>query len=399
MKKLMCIMMASVMTLTLAACGGSSSESSESTAAEGFEAKLDTSTEATLYVDGSWGNFEALEQVVLDFQEYYPNVEIVYSQLEDYGTNIVNRLTTGEEIDLFMFSGWNFNESNFNELVEHCEALDDIGIDISSLDDEYADLYSEDGKHYAFPLYQSSGGMMVNIDLLKDNGLEVPTTLDELLSACETLKGAGYETPLWIEPNYLRRCYATECIEMMKEGTSAEDAATALDVEAQALVDSGYMNPESGTLEDTYNAVILRFFEGDIPFVFIHADNFSGTAKREAKSEAFTANPFEYAYVPAPIGDTTAKYTVNGAASYYMGVYSGSQNLDMANEFLRFMYTEEEMTVLETIKNMPVANKNVGLSQFPYLESAERETLIENGLSDLTTIIDGTNAVSDYILQ
>ena len=411
MKKILCIILSLTLAASLAACAGSGSQSETTTTAgeedttksetptgtdTGFEAYLDENTEATLNVAGSWGNFEALEQVAIDFQEYYPNVEVVYSQLDDYGTNIVNRMTTGEDLDLFMFSGWNFNEENAGVLFEHSEALDDIGIDLTSINDEYVGLFAEDGSTYALPLYLSGCGMMVNLDILEENGLEVPTTEAELLECCEKLEEAGYEGPLWIEEKYLARCYAPDCVDQVKSGQSLDDAFEEASERMDNLVASGYLNSECGTLEDTYNALILRFFEGDIPFVFINADNYSGTKKREAKSETFTAAPFEYAYVAAPIGDETAKYAYNGAASYYMGIYNGSENIELAKEFLRFMYTDAEQEVLENIKNMPVANKNVGLADFPYIAGAENEVQLENGLEDLTIVIDCTNKVAEY---
>ena len=410
MKKTLCVILTLAMAASLAACGSTSqtettaSAGEEDTKAEtestqaGFEAKLDTETEATLNVTGSWGNFEALEQVALDFQEYYPNVEVVYSQLDDYGTNIVNRMTTGEDLDLFMFTGWVFNDENADVLYENSEALDDIDIDLASLNDEYVGLFAQDGSTYALPLYLSGCGMMVNLDILEENGLEVPTTEDELMDCCAKLEEAGYEGPLWIEKNYLARCYAPDCIEAVKSGTALDDAFAEASERMDAIATCGYVNEECGTLEDTYNALILRFFEGDIPFVFINADNYSGTKKREAKSETFTADSFEYAYIPAPIGEETAAYAYNGAASYFMGVYNGSENLEMAEEFLRFMYTDAEQEVFENIKNMPVANKNVGLADFPYIASAENEVLIENGLDDLRIAIECTNKVAEYEL-
>ena len=56
-------------------------------------------------------------------------------------------------------------------------------------------------------------------------------------------------------------------------------------------------------IENNYDAVILRFFEGDVPMMICSGDTVSGTKKREERSEAFIAAPFAYSFAPVPISD------------------------------------------------------------------------------------------------
>ncbi|MBO7092106.1 MAG: hypothetical protein J6W23_10000, partial [Victivallales bacterium] len=66
----------------------------------------------------------------------------------------------------------------------------------------------------------------------------------------------------------------------------------------------GYLNLKScGELKDNYDAVILRFFEGDVPMMLASGNTVSGTKKRESKSQAFTARPFKYSFHPVPSTD------------------------------------------------------------------------------------------------
>ncbi len=46
--------------------------------AEGFTPRLDKDISVNLDVSGFFGNFEALDQVVNDFNEYYPNITVSY---------------------------------------------------------------------------------------------------------------------------------------------------------------------------------------------------------------------------------------------------------------------------------------------------------------------------------
>ena len=65
----------------------------------------------------------------------------------------------------------------------------------------------------------------------------------------------------------------------------------------------------------------------------------SGMKKRESKSETFSANPFEYEFLYAPLGD-------KGAYAYQQPWYGFSVNKDseekeIAVEFLHFMMQEK----------------------------------------------------------
>jgi hypothetical protein len=56
-------------------------------------------------------------------------------------------------------------------------------------------------------------------------------------------------------------------------------------------------------IKDNYDAVIPRFFEGDVPMMACSGDTVSGTKKREERSEAFIANPFAYTFAPIPMSE------------------------------------------------------------------------------------------------
>lgn len=85
---------------------------------EGFEPKLDTSEEVTLYFVGDYNNFEALEAVVADFKGVYPNITIVYEKLDDYyNTGLANRMASNKDIDLLMDAyDSNVNKDNLSDL-------------------------------------------------------------------------------------------------------------------------------------------------------------------------------------------------------------------------------------------------------------------------------------------
>ena len=82
----------------------------------------------------------------------------------------------------------------------------------------------------------------------------------------------------------------------------------------------------------------------------------SGMKKRESKSETFSANPFEYEFLYAPLGD-------KGAYAYQQRWYGFSVNKDseekeIAVEFLRFMMQEKEIDEMASIKGLPSVAEN-----------------------------------------
>ena len=120
---------------------------------------------------------------------------------------------------------------------------------------------------------------------------------------------------------------------------------------AADFMSRGYVDLDScSQLKNNYEAVILRFFEGDVPMMMASANTVSGTEKRQRKSEAFTANPFPYSFHPVPSTDKGG-YFLN-IISIGFGVNKNSKNLDMANEFMRFLVTTEEMNRMAQAKRM-----------------------------------------------
>ena len=417
MKKLTALLLTTAMTLSLTACGAGSGEAAskdaaaqenqndaakdenpgtaetaetadadeqtaESTDESGFVPALAGDTAGTLNFVGSWGNFEALDQVALDFQQYYPDVEVVYTKLDDYRNDLANRFATGEEIDLFMGDWWDVEYPLNQNIIDNAADLSAAGLDLSSLEEDLLSAGAVDGAQLVVPIYQQSFGYMVNLDLFEAAGAEIPTTYTELQETCEKLSAAGYDKPIYINSSLFGRTFTGYYMEQKQAG--GEDVA-ALDntiAKMDELFASGYVNDEGDTLEDSYNAMILRFFEGDIPLQSISLNNYSGTAKREAKSEAFTAQPFRYTYIPAPYGEENRAY-INQLGTIYVGIYKNSNQQELADEFLRFMLTENEMSTLSSIKNMPTANGSAGLENFPYLQNAEKFYNTGEGLSSI----------------
>ena len=79
-------------------------------------------------------------------------------------------------------------------------------------------------------------------------------------------------------------------------------------------------------------------------------DTVSGTRKRESQSEAFTASPFKYAFSPIPLTDEGCYFI--DSPSIEFSVNKDCENLDMTNEFMRFLTSKKELNEMASVKRL-----------------------------------------------
>ena len=308
------------------------------------------------------GNFEAFDQVVNDFNEYYPNISINYEQND--GLSLPEYLQNNKYVDIFMTSNANQQPDSDYCVLDSCLNLSEANLDTSAIDAELLESCTVDGKLVRIPLAVTMCGMVVNKTLLEKEGLELPQTYAEFLSVCETLKAKGY-TP--IQGSRLN-VYSDMVLPMgmsilgnndaLAAKVNAGDVSYADDLlpvyqRLQELMDLGYTSPELNETypDDNYDGAILTFFDGNVPFWICNTEKVSGMKKRESKSEAFSAAPFEYEFLSVPLGDDGV-YTYK-EPWYGFSVNKNSSQLDYAVEFMRFLAQEEELNKLASIKGMP----------------------------------------------
>ena len=390
--------------LCLAACGKKAEPKSQGNNAR-FVPKLDTKTECSITVVGHYNNFEALEAEFNRFSKYYPNVKLSYTFMDGYrkgGSRILSTALGGDEApDIFFTFPWMGSWPDGDDILAASENLADpsLGIDLSCIRENLLKKEAN-GQILSVPVYTTTYGMMVNEDIFAKEKLAVPTTYAELLSTCEALKKAGYNEPILANsketgdllyplffPYFCGQIQGNETA--LKELNEKKPEAGKYMRDALTLVADfmghGYLNLEScGALKDNYDAVILRFFEGDVPMMLTSGNTVSGTKKRESKSEAFTARPFKYSFHPVPSTDKGG-YFVN-AISIGFGVNKNSKNLEMANEFMRFLVCADELNQMANVKRMVTPCGDMSLDSvyapFQKIDGQRFINISELGLSD-----------------
>lgn len=375
MKKMMCMLLTVLMIMGLAACG---SEKQEAATGEGFSPALDTSTECQITVAGGYDNFEALEAEFDSFNEYYPNVELTFTKIDDYNNMIGMALDGNDAPDIYVNYSWMYGRDQYKSSIDHAENLADsaLGLDLDCIRSNII-LNTEDGSLPMVPVFANTYGMLVNNDLFEKEGLSVPKSYQELVDVCNAFREKGYENPLMgfskeeTTSVFTLTAYPFFC-ETVADDAEAVKKLNALDSSAgeymrptlekmEQFLNDGCVDPDAcAEIEDNYEAVILRFFEGDVPMMTCSGDTVSGTKKRESRSEAFIASPFTYTFVPVPMSDDGANFL--DMPNLQFSVNKESPDLDMANEFMRFLITPQELNNMAQNKGLMSPTKDLSFN-------------------------------------
>ena len=363
MKKLICTLLTICTLVSLAACGTTNGKTDE-----GFKPTLDTSTSCSITVVGSYDNFEALEAEFDRFNEYYPNVRLKYVKLDDYNNTLGTVLEGNNKPNIFFsYAGMNGNRS-YDSVFAHMEDLSDPALNLN-LNCIRPGLINRDveGHVLMVPVFSRTYGMLVNSDLFEKEGLAIPATQTELMSVCEAFRNKGYVSPMMGYSIKSSSCLMYTIAYPLFVATLANNPqalalANDLDPAAgeymrpalnavQQLIQNGCINlDECDKIGDNYTKVILRFFEGDVPMMICAGDTVSGTKKRESQSEAFSNSPFSYSFAPIPLTEDGGYFIDSPSVEF--SVNKDCDNLDMTNEFMRFLITNKELNEMASVKRL-----------------------------------------------
>ena len=361
MKRAVFIILNLFMLLILISCGKSSEEKE-------FAPSLDTNTSCSIKVVGSYDNFEALEAEFDKFNDFYPNVRLSYVKLDDYNNTISTVLDSNDKPNIFFSYTWMIGNEKYNSVISHMEDISNSTLK-SNLDCIRPGLINSasDGKVLMIPVFSRTYGMLINNDLFKKENINVPTNLEELLSICDSFKDKGYKSPMMGYSLKSSSCLMNTVayplfVSELSKNKEALTLANNLDPKAGIYMKSAleavlklknqgsYNIALCDGIKDNYNKVILRFFEGDVPMMVSTADTVSGTKKRESQSEAFSKSPFSYSFIPIPLTNEGGYFI--DSPSIEFSVNKDASNLDMTNEFMKFLVSTKELNAMASNKGL-----------------------------------------------
>ena len=347
MKKTTILFFATIMALTVSGCNKSEKP---------FSPGLDTSTACKISVKGHYDNFEALDEQIHKFNAFYPNVEITYQKVDIY----------------FINNAWE-SDSRYVNLFKYAEDLSDpkTGIDLSSVRDGL--IYKDKDGHIPFvPIFSNTYGMIVNEEIFSKNNIAIPKTYTQLVRACNSLIDAGYTSPIMSYNASLYSLYFPYFLSTINGNKEAVDALNSLQSSAGSYLKNGlekandfdnyhFIDKAKCTEEiakDNTDGICLRFYKGDVPMMFTEVNRLSGSHKREASSEEYQKNPFKYSFQPIPTTDNGGYYFNTITLSF--AVNKESKNLEMTNEFMRFLIRSQSLNEMNSSKRQISPAKVLG---------------------------------------
>ena len=364
MKKVTCAILGVVSMALLISCNKGNEKVDET-----FKPSLDLETKCQIRVVGDYSNFEALEKEFDRFNQYYPNVALSYEKIDDYTNNLATVLEGNNKPNIFFsYAAWTAGDAKYSTIIPHMEDLSDASLKMN-LKCIRPGLINHDANNKVLmvPVFSRTYGTLVNNNLFKKECINIPTTWNELLEACASFAEKGYKSPMMgyslKDSSCLMNTIAyPSFVATLAPNPEALKKANDLDPSAgeymrdalnkvKQLVDNKAINiEECDKITDNYTKVILRFYEGDVPMMICAGDTVSGTKKREKESEAFINNPFEYSYLPIPLNDKGGYFI--DSPSIQFSVNKDCENLDMTNEFMRFLIRTEELNNMASLKRL-----------------------------------------------
>ena len=367
MNKRIRLIFATVLSLTTAGCGNKNNDS--------FTPNLDIDTKCAITVKGHYDNFEALEEQIINSNKIYKNVDIRYQKVDNYtDQKVLNDLFASDDApDIYFISnGWE-SDSRYSKVFEYAEDLSDpkTGINISAIREGL--IYKDkDNKVPFVPIFTNSYGMIVNEDLLAKYNLSIPKTYNQLISVCNSLIENGYTSPVMSYKGSMYSLYFPYFLSTINNNEVAVTALNSLQASAGSYIrdalikcsdfmSHNFINKDKCIEEiakDNTDSICLRFYKGDVPMMFTEVNRLSGSNKREAKSEEYQVNPFKYSFQPVPSTDNSGFYFNTITLSF--AVNKNSKNLDMTNEFMRFLIRSTSLNEMSSSKRQISPAVNLG---------------------------------------
>ena len=225
MKKFtVCLLIGAMAASMLTGCGsnGGSSDSSDS--------KADSSSETmTIMMNGSDSDayMEGYRKIIDGFNEsneYGVKVEIQNVTNSDYKTKLTTMMASDSETDIIFTweLGYLENFVNGDKIVSLQKYLDEDEEWKNSFNGGILDPLTYDGEVYAIPTQQSTAIMYYNKAIFDKYGLEVPTTYDEYVQVCDTLKENGV-TPVALASTADDAWLVSQYIQQLSDGIKGED--------------------------------------------------------------------------------------------------------------------------------------------------------------------------------
>lgn len=371
MKKVLALLLTAAMALGLVACGGGSEKEAEALAPE--------DTKIVVWVSGAGAQVEAMK-TACDAFAAETGYEVEFSAPGDsYEELMKTKMAANDMPDVFDTHGWSVARySDYLMTLNDEEVTQNINSQIKNI------VSDADENIYALPLDMDISGIVYNVDVLNEAGVDVDSikTWDDFDAACAKVLAVG-KTPIhmggsnnftigWyydrVAPSYFITDEANSKAEDLKNGTF--DTATWAEISAllDSWVTKGYLNEDCVSGE--YTADVAALASNEAAFLFY--GNIAITLGLGINENA------NLGMMPLPAKTTSDEPSLIAGENVALGVWSDTKVKSAAIELLEYIAQPEvAATIAQATGNAPaLTNVEVDLGMVqPYLDKyADVET-------------------------
>ena len=173
-------------TALLGACGKSNSSDKGSD-----DSKVETITFINQKTD--WETNGKWDEYMKAFNKKYPNIKVEIQTITDYAGQMKTRMNSDQYGDVLMIPG-DIQPQDYSTFFEKLGDKEELGKKYLGLNDR-----SFEGASYGLPSQMNATGMVVNMKVFKEAGIEeFPKTTEDFIAALKTIKEKNADvTPLY----------------------------------------------------------------------------------------------------------------------------------------------------------------------------------------------------------
>lgn len=312
------------------------------------------------------GQGEMANPILAKLEEVYPGLSTNVEYDHNAADILRSRVMANDAPDIFDVNGGMYDY--YAAIEEGVMKPLDFLYDVPTVDDPSKTLGDilnfpmmvfgyVDGKHYCMNDSVYTSGLWYDANMFKEKGYDVPETWDEFVALGEKAKaddkylltystkyGQEYFYNYWLNPLICSiDIEAFGKMQQLKEDAWSDPAIREALERTKMLIDKGYTDTVSGTLEITETQ--MEFCNGNVLF-------YPCGSWLEAEMDGNWPDGFELRYAPFP-ANNAGDPSYLAIAGVISAVSATTENEDIVTEYYRYMLSDKETTtkVVETTTN------------------------------------------------
>ncbi|WP_270790461.1 extracellular solute-binding protein [Enterococcus diestrammenae] len=393
-KKMGTVMLAAVATVALAACGNSNNDKGSDKESSDIVTKIDKETKITFWHAMNDAQEDALEKIVADFQKENPNIKVTLQnqgQYSDMQAKINSTLQSPKDLPTITqaYPGWLYNAAQEDMLVDLNPYMEDktIGWAADKQEEIRPALLKGaeiDGKQYGIPFNKSTEALVYNADMLKEYGVEVPTTMEEFAQACKDIYeksnhevvGGGFDSL----NNYYTIGMENKGVEFTKDLKLDSD-------ESKEVINYYLDGIKDGSMRIAGSD---KYLSG--PFANEKVAMFIGSIAGEGYVKSDTEGKFEYGVAPRP-----DKINIQQGTDVYMFAEATPEQRTAAYMLLKYMSQPDvQLYWAEQTGYMPIVESVLESDEYKSSKETKVPAILEDATKDLFALPVTENADPAY---